>query len=175
MTCDSITPAALYDLMRTGKPVDLIDVREPDEFATVHAVGARPIPLNTISKDRVLADRLAAAGQPIYVICKSGGRSSKACARLIEEGLDHVVNVEGGTTAWEKAGLPVERSSGPGGGNWVRTGGIVAVVAGLILGATVNPVFAYAAAAVWLILVLTGNGPCCASGTCSTATGKTSV
>ena len=47
-------------------------------------------------------------GEPLYVICKSGGRSAQACAAFAAAGFaDQVVNVEGGTLAWAAAGLPV--------------------------------------------------------------------
>jgi rhodanese-related sulfurtransferase len=45
----------------------------------------------------------------LYVICQSGNRSSKACGAFVAAGFNNVVNVDGGTTAWNKAGLPVNR------------------------------------------------------------------
>ena len=47
--------------------------------------------------------------EPLYVICKSGGRSRQACEKFIKAGFTNVVNVEGGTTACIEAGLPVVR------------------------------------------------------------------
>ncbi|MFK7735736.1 MAG: rhodanese-like domain-containing protein [Pirellulaceae bacterium] len=92
----------------TGK-VDLIDVRMPTEFREVHAEGAVNVPLDTLDPNAV-AERLAASsGKPIYVICKSGGRSTMATQKFLDAGVDNVVNVEGGTTAWVNAGLPVQR------------------------------------------------------------------
>jgi rhodanese-related sulfurtransferase len=43
------------------------------------------------------------------LICKSGGRGKQACDKLIAAGHSNVINVEGGTTAWEQAGLPIVR------------------------------------------------------------------
>lgn len=80
----------------------LIDVREPDEFSDVHAEGAVNLPLSNF---------VALAGQidleqPVYVICKSGGRSVEA-SQYIEEVLGtEAINVLGGTQAWVSAGLP---------------------------------------------------------------------
>ena len=45
--------------------------------------------------------------QEIHVICQSGGRSMKVCQKLESAGFEKVVNVEGGTSAWDGAGLPV--------------------------------------------------------------------
>ena len=38
--------------------------------------------------------------QAHYMVCRSGGRSGKACAFLTEQGFD-VINVVGGMLAWE--------------------------------------------------------------------------
>ncbi len=43
------------------------------------------------------------------MVCKSGGRSSKAVQKFIDAGFDNVFSVEGGTQAWEQVGLPVRR------------------------------------------------------------------
>ena len=43
------------------------------------------------------------------MICKSGGRGRQACEQLIAAGFSNVVNVDGGTQAWDAAGLPVMR------------------------------------------------------------------
>jgi rhodanese-related sulfurtransferase len=79
----------------------LIDVREPDEYAEVHAVGARLIPLGEVV-DRV--DEVPRSGT-VYVICRSGARSARATEFYRANGVD-AVNVAGGTLAWVAAGLP---------------------------------------------------------------------
>lgn len=80
----------------------VIDVREPDEYASGHADGAVSIPLGEVSRRASEIPR----GAPVYVICQSGRRSGLAGAALSEEGVD-AINVVGGTTAWIEAGLPV--------------------------------------------------------------------
>ncbi len=169
MTHSSISPDALYERIRTGEPVDLIDVRSPGEFEKMHAVGARLVPLDTLNRDAVLAGRTGSPDRPVYVICQSDSRSLAACARLTQEGLDNVVRVEGGTAAWKRAGLPVEGADGAGPGRWLRTAGLLGAAAALLLAITVHPGFAFAAAGIWLALLLTGNAPCCccSSGSCS--------
>ncbi|WP_066523902.1 rhodanese-like domain-containing protein [Corynebacterium bouchesdurhonense] len=83
----------------------LIDVREPTEFSTVHAAGAVNVPLSEF---------IARAGEidpdrDIYLICHLGGRSAQAAEYLEQSrGWDNVVNVLGGTDAWLEAGLPTE-------------------------------------------------------------------
>ena len=82
----------------------VIDVREPEEFATGHVPGARLVPLATVPQ--ALAD-LPADG-PVYVICQVGARSAQAAGYLSQRGID-ARSVDGGTGNWMAAGLPVER------------------------------------------------------------------
>ena len=89
--------------------VDVIDVRTPAEFREVHAVKARNKPLDSLDPDAVMKERNGTAGDPLYVICRSGSRAAKACEKFIAAGYTNVVNVEGGTNAWDQAGLPVVR------------------------------------------------------------------
>lgn len=82
----------------------LIDVRTPAEFETAHATGAQNMPLNTLDPSS-----LQSVQKKIAVICQSGQRSLKAAQQLIAAGIENVVSVEGGTVAWQAAGLPVTR------------------------------------------------------------------
>jgi rhodanese-related sulfurtransferase len=87
----------------------LIDVRQPDEYQEAHVPGAVLIPLAT------LPDRLdeIPADLPIYIICRSGGRSHRAAEFLIQGGFD-ATNVAGGTAAWIEADKPVVTGDEPG-------------------------------------------------------------
>jgi rhodanese-related sulfurtransferase len=77
----------------------LVDVRETDEYLAGHVPGAILVPLGTVP------DSLHhfAADQTTYIICKTGGRSARACEFVGEQGRE-VVNVEGGTMAWVISG-----------------------------------------------------------------------
>ena len=88
---------------------DLIDVRSMMEFYEIHAVGALSAPLDTLNPKAIMESRGAKASEPLYIICRSGGRSAQACQMFEKAGYSNVVNVEGGTLAWEQAGLPVNR------------------------------------------------------------------
>ncbi|MET4637596.1 rhodanese-like domain-containing protein [Mycetocola sp. 2940] len=80
----------------------IIDVREPDEFEQVRAVGASSIPMSQF----VERESELPADETLYVICASGARSARVVEYL--EARDYrAVNVEGGTYAWRDAGLPV--------------------------------------------------------------------
>jgi rhodanese-related sulfurtransferase len=81
----------------------VIDVREDFEYSAGHAPGAVNIPLHQL---RTRLDDLRELS-PVYIICQSGGRSAQATAALTSVGVE-AINVEGGTSAWISAGLPVE-------------------------------------------------------------------
>jgi rhodanese-related sulfurtransferase len=83
----------------------LVDVREPHEWRAGHARGARHIPLNQLPASLDSLPRTA----PIYLICATGNRSRTAAAFLHKQGFAKPVNVRGGTVAWHRAGLPIER------------------------------------------------------------------
>jgi rhodanese-related sulfurtransferase len=108
MTITTISPQQLHDALESGEGVELIDVRTPVEFREVHVSFARNVPL-----DRFDAVQLAAeAGgkeHPLYVICRSGNRADQACQKLVAARYVNVINVEGGTQAWDQAGLPLVR------------------------------------------------------------------
>ena len=109
MSIATITPARLAELHGTGRPIDLIDVRTPAEYREVHVEFARNCPLDQLDPAAIAASRSSAAGEPLYVVCKSGQRSQQACQKFQCAGYANVVNVEGGTTACVAAGLPVVR------------------------------------------------------------------
>jgi rhodanese-related sulfurtransferase len=108
MSVATISPRQLSDLVRAGTAVELIDVRTPVEFREVHVGWARNLPLDQLDPSQVKAGRHG-TDQPLYVICRSGSRGRQACEKLISAGVTNVVNVEGGTLAWDQAGLPVVR------------------------------------------------------------------
>lgn len=107
MSVNSITVQELGELLTNGQTIDLIDVRTPAEFQEIHVSIAKNLPLDQLSAANLAAGR--DPNQPLYVICRSGARGSQACVKLLKAGIENVVNVEGGTMAWDKAGLPVVR------------------------------------------------------------------
>lgn len=104
----SITPLRLAALHDTSQPIDLIDVRTPAEYREVHIEFARNVPLDRLNPNAIAAERNGRAREPLYVVCRSGSRGNQACEKLAAAGLN-AVNVEGGTLAWDAAGLPVVR------------------------------------------------------------------
>lgn len=107
----TIAPTALQKLLVAQPDLALLDVRTSVEYAELHVPQASNLPLDKL-KPKVLYDtgRLP-KGQPIYLLCRSGGRAAKAAEQFAREGFDQVVVVEGGTLAWTAAGLPVTRGA----------------------------------------------------------------
>jgi rhodanese-related sulfurtransferase len=97
-----VGPTEARRLFRLGALA--LDVREPDEFASGHVVGARLIPLGQLSPRL----RELPRDRDIIVVCRSGRRSGEAVRLLRQAGLDRALNLSSGMLAWIEAGLPVE-------------------------------------------------------------------
>ena len=80
----------------------VLDVREPDEWHAGHVDGAVWIPMAQIGArhEEVPRDR------EVLVICRSGHRSGRVVAALVDAGID-AVNVAGGMKAWDEQGYPI--------------------------------------------------------------------
>lgn len=107
MTVATINVKQLYDLQKSGESPQILDVRTPGEFESVHAETAHNVPLDELDPGGYARSHAFDASAPLYVICKMGGRSHQACEKFIAAGHHDVVNVEGGTEAWQRAGNPV--------------------------------------------------------------------
>ncbi|AZI57035.1 rhodanese-like domain-containing protein [Nakamurella antarctica] len=96
-----MTNPAIPEIPVSELPSDavLLDVREADEWAAGHAPSAVHVPMSA------LAERLddLPEGDPIYVICRSGGRSARVTSYLNTHGWN-AVNVAGGMSAWALSG-----------------------------------------------------------------------
>jgi rhodanese-related sulfurtransferase len=81
----------------------LLDVRSREEFKAGHARKARNIPVDQLPA----RSREIPTGRQVLAICQSGGRSARATAVLRDKGYE-VLDVRGGRSAWQRAGLSVE-------------------------------------------------------------------
>jgi rhodanese-related sulfurtransferase len=93
---------------RSGEKIELLDVRTPLEFRSVHVEFAKNIPLDQLDPESIKRERRDGS-VPLYVVCQSGGRSKQACDRLEAAGVANIINVVGGTAACVDAGLPIVR------------------------------------------------------------------
>jgi len=139
------------------KRVHLIDVRTPAEFREIHASNAVNIPLDQLAAEKIKDLVNGNGADPVYLICQSGNRSSKACQKLIDAGFANVVSVEGGTKAWEAEGLPVNRGKKAISlERQVRIAAGFLVLTGALLGMFVNPWFSGLSAFVGAGLMFAG-------------------
>ncbi len=92
-----ITVQELKEKMDAGENIELIDVRQPDEYQKAKIEGAKLIPLPEIIQRMDEIDN----SKPIVVHCKMGGRSAKAIEFLQAAGFEgDMSNLVGGITAW---------------------------------------------------------------------------
>ena len=101
-----VEPLEAVQLLNHNDPV-LLDVREDSEFKDGHIINALHIPLGKL--DSQMAELEKFREKPIIVSCRSGHRSSHACAKLRKNGFETVYNLKGGVMAWQSAGLPLQK------------------------------------------------------------------
>ncbi len=107
-TIKNVSAQEFKVLVASGNGI-VLDVRTPEEVASGKIENAST--LNYYDKDFESKLAFIQKDKPVYVYCKSGGRSSKAAKILTELGQFEVYNLSGGMRAWEKAKLPVVASS----------------------------------------------------------------
>lgn len=98
----ALDPAAAFECMQAESAL-LLDVRESAEFDAGHAQPARHVPLSTL-EDSTRPVELTDA--PLLLICQKGPRSRRAAELLRAAGFNVRGVVEGGSDAWQQAGLP---------------------------------------------------------------------
>ena len=98
-------PISAHDLadQLATKRVNVIDVREPMEYASGHIAGSLNVPLN-----RLLQADLPQG--PLVLVCQSGNRSNRALGQLMAQGHPHPLSeLQGGLPTWQGAGFPVRK------------------------------------------------------------------
>ncbi len=91
------TAAELKEKLDNGENIQLIDVRQPDEYAFAKIKGAKLIPLGDIMRRMDEIDE----SKETVIHCKAGGRSAKAIEFLEKAGFrGKLSNLKGGITAW---------------------------------------------------------------------------
>ncbi|MFN2320221.1 MAG: molybdopterin-synthase adenylyltransferase MoeB [Dermatophilaceae bacterium] len=98
----TVTPSAVADLVG-GPGVVFLDVREASEFGEGRIEPSVHIPLRDLvgggAAEQVGVWR--GHGDRIVVYCRSGVRSARAAAYLLDEGVSRVESLDGGILAWE--------------------------------------------------------------------------
>jgi rhodanese-related sulfurtransferase len=103
MSIRRIGPEEARALVESG--ADLVDVREPSEWAQGRIPGARHVPLGDVMRDperHLPRDR-------IVFVCARGVRSLAAATAAARIGRTEVYSMDGGTAEWAALGLPLVR------------------------------------------------------------------
>lgn len=95
----NVDPKAFSKEITLIEDPQLIDVRTPEEFNASHILDAKNI--NWLSNDFVPNIEKLDKSQPVFVYCKSGGRSSNAAKKLEELGFKKIYNLQGGLMNWD--------------------------------------------------------------------------
>lgn len=95
-------PREAEALIKAGD-IDIVDVREPSEWARGHLPGARLVPLAQLRAD----PDAAKLGAKVLFVCASGGRSLTAAKLADARGVADVISLDGGTSGWMAEGMPV--------------------------------------------------------------------
>src|SRR4051812_24430878 len=96
----NITVEELKARLDSGEHLNIIDVREPAEYAEFN-IGGKLIPLGRIAGMQ-LEELDDMQDEELIIHCKAGSRSMQACMILEQVGYKNVVNVTGGMQAWKQ-------------------------------------------------------------------------
>ena len=92
----TINPEEVEALLKEGKELHLIDVRELDEWESGHIKEARFLPLSELEARVGELDK----NEEYIMVCRSGGRSGRACEYMQALGYK-VTNMTGGMLKWQ--------------------------------------------------------------------------
>jgi rhodanese-related sulfurtransferase len=93
--------------LAAGEKLVLVDVREDSEYAAGHAAGAVHIGKGVIERD--IEAKVPDPNTPLVLYCGGGFRSALAADALQKMGYTNVISMDGGWSAWVRAGLPTEK------------------------------------------------------------------
>jgi rhodanese-related sulfurtransferase len=101
---EELDPKQAQVYIRNTPDLQLIDVREADEYREARIAGAKLISLSTLPARLHEIDR----NRPILLYCHGGGRSGRALDFLRSQGYPEVRHIAGGIMAWAASGLSYE-------------------------------------------------------------------
>lgn len=103
MSVNEISSTSLNEELKTGKKLNLIDVRTPAEFEAAHIAGSKNLPLGS-SELKQLANNNS---EQIVFICQGGVRAKTACGDFLQNTSTDAKILTGGIKAWEASQLPL--------------------------------------------------------------------
>jgi rhodanese-related sulfurtransferase len=98
---------AEFEKMSSKKKNLIVDVRTPEEVATGHLAGS--VNINFLGENFPQEISNLNKNKTYLLYCKSGNRTRKAADQMQKAGFKHVYMLQGGITAWNEAGKPVEK------------------------------------------------------------------
>jgi hydroxyacylglutathione hydrolase/adenylyltransferase/sulfurtransferase len=101
-----VAPEQVRERHEAGE-IQLIDVREDYEYESGHVAGARHVGLALVASQADTIDR----DKPVVFYCRVGSRSTMAAEAFRRAGYD-AYSMDGGITAWDEKGLPLEPADG---------------------------------------------------------------
>ena len=104
---EQISVERMNEILSNENDLQFVDVRRAAEHISGHAPKTINLPLNNLAKEIGKLD----STKPTFVICQGGYRSSAGTSILEKAGFKKIYNISGGTAAWIKADLDVEKSS----------------------------------------------------------------
>ena len=96
----NISVEELKQRIDSGEKINLIDCREPHEYAEFN-LGGKLVPVGKIQTMQT-EDLDDLKDEEIIIYCRSGNRSGMACMVLDQMGFKNTVNVTGGVLAWQE-------------------------------------------------------------------------
>jgi rhodanese-related sulfurtransferase len=105
----TINSQHLSDRLGSAVPPRVLDVRTPGEFETAHIAGAYNVPLDLLREHR--DEIVKHLDDDVVLVCRSGQRAAQAEETLRNVGLTNVDILDGGITAWQAKGFPVNRGT----------------------------------------------------------------
>lgn len=101
-----MAPDRVAELHRNGE-IQLVDVREPYEWEAGRIAGARHVELERVASQAPTIER----DRPVVFYCRLGSRSGMAANAFRRAGYE-AYSMDGGLTAWDEQGLPLEPTDG---------------------------------------------------------------
>ncbi len=101
---NEIDSESLQQRIAAGEGIVLLDIRTPAEVAQGVIPQAQLLPMHLLP----LRLNELPQDQDLVIYCRSGARSYQACAYMMQQGWDRVINLRGGIIAWVRHGYPID-------------------------------------------------------------------
>lgn len=103
----NVITIAEFEKMAAKKKNMVVDVRTPEEVSEGHLAGA--LNINFLGENFSQEIQTLNKNKPYLLYCRSGSRTRRAADQMQKAGFKKVYMLEGGITAWNEAGKPVEK------------------------------------------------------------------